>query len=568
MRLLLILMLVSALAELQAIAAVIPFLSALTGTGMEGLDLARTLFEWLGTTSPREQLLAATWIFASAAILAGVLRTALAWMTQSFSFGLGHDLAVEIQTRLLYQPYAFHTASSTAILLAAHEKVYDFVHGTLLPALNGLIAAVTCLFIIAVLTCIEPVAAGVALAAVAGVYVAISLITRERLRRYGAIISSTHSERIRSVQESLGGIRDVILDRSQPLHLAQFDRISRDYSRHEMKAAFVSSVPRYAIEAAGMVLIAIFAVALSGEGGFASALPILGAMALSALRLLPLLQQVYHGWAKLRTGGASADELASLLDLPSPVPAQVNAEPYPLPFEHEIRFVNLGFTYPDRRDPALKDISFAIPRGSRVALVGPTGSGKSTLLDILMGLLDATEGSLTVDGISPGGSNRTGWQSQIAHVPQTVFLADTSIARNIAFGEAEETIDHDRIRWAARLAKANEFIEALPGRYETATGERGIRLSGGQRQRIGIARALYKRAPVLILDEATSALDLEVEAAVMNNLLSLGDEVTIVMVAHRLPSVARCDMIVGLDAGSIRKIDRPADQNEFARIFG
>jgi ABC-type multidrug transport system fused ATPase/permease subunit len=565
--LLLALLFLGAIAELTAIAAVVPFLSLLAGSSIERVQPAHVLFGWLGVSSADERLLAATTLFAIAAVIAGTLRIALTWITQSFSFGLGHDLATEIQAKLLYQPYAFHTAGNSSDFVSTHEKVFAFIHGTLLPALNGLTAAITSLFIVAILAYIAPVPTGIAAGAVAAIYLAVSWFTRERLHRYGFIISSTHSKRVRTVQESLGGIRDVILDNSQPVHLAQFERISRDYSRAELMAAFVGATPRYAIEAAGMVLIALFAVALSRNGGFAAALPLLGAMALSAQRLLPLLQQVYQGWAQLRTGSASASELAKLLDLRGPQSSPVEAEIDPLPLDREIRFTKVSFHYPGRADQALNEIDLRIERGSRVALVGPTGSGKSTLLDILMGLLDPTAGSLTVDGISPSGDKRSVWRLQIAHVPQSIFLADTTIARNIAFSAGKDDVDFARIRWAAQLAQAESFIDALPDRFETRVGERGVRLSGGQRQRIGIARALYKRAPILILDEATSALDLETEAAIMEGLESLGDQVTIVMVAHRLPAVAHFETIIRLERGTVKISGQPVKQKERARIF-
>jgi ABC-type multidrug transport system fused ATPase/permease subunit len=569
--LLMALMLIGAAAELTAIATVVPFLSLLADTnGTPGFEGTRLILERLGADSPQEQLLVATTAFALAALGAGALRIGLTWMTASFSFGLGHDLALAIQTRLLHQPYAFHTSSNSSDFVAAQEKVFAFIHDTILPTLNALTATVASIFIIAILAYIDPVATGVAVLVVSALYLAVSCFTQERLHRYGSIINLTHTERVRSVQESLGGIRDVILDHSQPAHLAHFAGISRRLARFEMKAAFVTSTPRHAIEAVGMILIALLAVVLSKNGGFAAALPILGAMALSAQRLLPLLQQVFHGWAQLRTSTASATELASLLNLEMPS-TTLSADYEPLPFEHEIRLTNVSFRYPGRHGAGLHNISLSIRRGSWIALVGRTGSGKSTLLDILMGLLDPTEGSLTVDGVSPTGGNRIGWQSQIAHVPQAIFLADTTIARNIAFGQAENEMDLERVRWASALARADEFINTLPDKYQTLVGERGIRLSGGERQRLGIARALYKRAPLLILDEATSALDPETEEAIVRSLAELGDAVTVVMVAHRLPSIAHCGTVVRLERGGIVQIGTcaqlpgPEDRKEIKR---
>ena len=544
------LLLLGALAELFAIAAVIPFLTLLSGPN--ALGPAQILLEQMGAVSPREQLLAAAAIFAFAAVLAGALRIALAWMTQSFGFGLGYDLGLAIQTRLLYQPYAYHSARNSSDLVAAHEKVFALIHGVVLPVLYAFTAAVTSLSIVGILIAIDPLAAGIAIASVAAIYAAVALLTRRRLHLYGSMINSAHSERVRAVQESLGGIRDVLIDHSQSMHLAQFARIGGRVRRAEVRSSFIASTPRYAVEAAGMVLIALLAVVLSGRtGSFATAMPVLGAIALSGQRLLPLLQQVYQGMAQMRTGSSTASDLAALLKLEVPSSAtQICVAP--LPFEKAIRLERVSFSYPNRGECALGQTDLTIARGAKVALVGRTGSGKSTLADLLMGLLDPTDGQVTVDGIRLDASNRVRWQAQIAHVPQSIFLADASIARNIAFGSSEQEIDLDRVRWAAKIALADEFVSRLPEGFQTLVGERGTRLSGGQRQRIGIARALYKRAPVLIFDEATSALDRETEDEVIDGIIGLGDAITLVMIAHRPSSIAHCDTVFRLGRGRLQ----------------
>lgn len=546
LNLVLALLLVGSLAELLAIAAVVPFISLLSSGGsVQGGN-----FDWFGASNPSNRLIAATTFFGAAVIAATFLRTALSWMTHSFSFGLGHDLGVAIQTRILHQPYAFHTVRNSSDLIAAHEKVLAFIHTVVLPVLNGVTAAVTSLFIVAVLAYIDPLAAGIAALVVTAIYAIVTWVTRDRLHRYGSVINAEHSRRVQAVQESLGGIRDVLIDHSQPAHLNHFARISRSYSRAEIMSGFVSSTPRFIVEAVGLVLIAGLALLVSGRSGsFAAALPVLGAIALSAQRLLPLLQQVYYGWAQARTGSAVAEDLAALLELTIP-PRLRTFEPTK-PFRETIRLEKLSFRYPGRGDDALQDITLLIPRGARLALVGRTGSGKSTFVDLVMGLLDPSEGSVLIDGIPLDETTRDGWQSQIAHVPQSIFLADSSITKNIAFGSEGAAIDHERVRWAAKLAHADEFVAELPEKYATLLGERGVRLSGGQRQRIGLARALYKRASVLILDEATSALDHETEAAVLDGIDSLGEGVTLIMIAHRSTSIECCEAVVRLERGRV-----------------
>jgi ATP-binding cassette subfamily B protein len=300
-----------------------------------------------------------------------------------------------------------------------------------------------------------------------------------------------------------------------------------------------------------MILIAWLAYALAGNPeGIANAIPVLGALALGAQRLLPVLQQIYLSMAAMRGGQASLSDALDLLD--QPLPSHVDEpSPAPMPFDSKIAIEELGYRYAAGAPLVLQKVNLAIPKGSRVGFIGTTGSGKSTLLDIVMGLLEPSEGRLLIDGVEVNGGNRRAWQAHIAHVPQSIFLADATIAENIAFGVLPEQIDHERVREMAVHAQIAETIEAMPEQYRTMTGEAGVRLSGGQRQRIGIARALYKRADVIVLDEATSALDNDTERSVMEAINRLGSGYTVLMVAHRLSTLASCDYVVELGQGRV-----------------
>lgn len=554
--LLLALMVGGAFSELLAIGAVLPFLSLLTDPGrIEQIGGAVRAMDWLGATSQRDQLIVVTILFAAATLLAGAVRLLLAWAGQAFAFGVGHDFSMDVQRRLLYQPYSFHVSKNSSELVAAQEKIQSLVFTVVLPLMLGITAAIISLFILAILVYIDPVVAGIAGGAFSLIYVAVSYSTRKRLNRNSSIVNSSYALRVQAVQESLGGIRDILIDRSQPVYMAQFSEIDLRFRRAQIATGFISSAPRFVVEAAGMILIAVLALLLSGRsGGLTGSLPVLGALALSAQRLLPLLQQIYYGWAQIRGNWALVADLLELLKLKMP-PAGQGEESLPdLPFHKEIRFSDVAFSYPGRSEPALADVNLVIPKGASVALIGKTGSGKSTLVDLLMGLLDPVGGSITIDGVPPVGPARLAWQAQIAHVPQSIYLADTTIERNIAFGAAEEDVDAERVRTAARQAQLHDFIEELPEGYETRVGERGVRLSGGQRQRLGLARALYKNARVLILDEATSALDKDTEAAVMRALRGIDEAPTVVMIAHRLTTIADCDKVVRLDGGRIVQV--------------
>ena len=549
------LMFVGAVAELATIGAVVPFLSLLASSGQLHFGWVTEVFEVLGAHGRDQQLIAASVLFMSAALVAGALRLQLAWSTQSFVLGFGHELAVEIQRRTLAQPYAYHVSRNSSEIVASLEKVQVLVFIVLLQMMQAATAAFIALFIVAALVRIDPFTAAVAGISFGTIYGLVSAFTRRRLARNSAIIGAAYQERVQLIQESLGGIRDVIIDNSQAVYLNEFRKIDLRFTRARATTAFIAAAPRFVIEAAGMVVIAALALVISGrEGSLSQALPILGALALGAQRLLPLLQQLYNSWANLAGNRAVAAQVLGLLALPVEVPASPRPVE-PLGLRERIIFEGVSFAYPGRRRPALEEVNLTIDRGSRVALVGPTGSGKSTLADLLMGLLDPTAGEITIDGVPLNRDSRRAWQRSIAHVPQAIFLADTSVTRNIAFGVPRAEIDMERVRRAAATAQLEEFIASLPDGYETSVGERGVRLSGGQRQRLGIARAVYKDAPVLVLDEATSALDHDTEMAVMGALDQLGGEGrTIVIIAHRTSTVTGCDLVACLDHGRVVEV--------------
>ncbi|HEX8191437.1 MAG TPA: ABC transporter ATP-binding protein [Allosphingosinicella sp.] len=546
------LMLVGAAAELVTVGAVLPFLTLLADpAGFADLPLAGRL---LGGLAPGDRLLAATAFLMAAALAAGAVRLQLAWSSQRFVFRLGHEVSVEIQRRVLAQPYSWHVAHNSREIIASLEKVQIMSSGVALQFMQSLSAAVLASFIVAALVAIDPVTALASAGALAFIYLAVSAAGRRLLGRNARTVSTAFSDRVGLVQESLGGIRDVIVDNAQGVYLEAFRKVDADYSRARAANSFIGAAPRFVIEAAGIVIIAAAALMLAGrEGGFAAALPVLGALALGAQRLLPLVQQIYYAWSSIRGNRTVTQDILRLLALPAPAADDQDDAAAPLPLEREIRLDAVRFTYPGRAEPAVDGVSLAIPRGTRVALVGTTGSGKSTLADIIMGLVEPDEGRVAVDGAPLAGPARAAWRRSIGHVSQSVFLADSSIERNIAFGTAPERIDRARVMEAARLARLHDFIESLPRGYDTRAGERGVALSGGQRQRLGLARALYKGAPVLVLDEATSALDQATEAEVLESLdaLSASRGLTIVMVAHRLHPAFRCDLVLRLEKGRV-----------------
>ena len=541
------LMLLSAFAEVISLGIVLPFLGVLVAPDrVFNHPIVADVTQALGITSADQLVLPLTVAFVVAALVAGAIRMLLLWFGTRLAFVTGADLGIEVYRRTLYQPYRVHMArNSSEVITGITSKVGGAVN-VMYQLLTLASSTILLVAIMLALLAIDPMVASVVAVGFGASYALITWISRRRLRRNSKHIAYEQTQVVKALQEGLGGIRDVLLDGSQPVYCDIYRQAYHPLQQALGSNIFIGGSPRYIMEALGMVLIAVLAYTLSGQdGGIATALPLLGALALGAQRLLPALQVIYSAWASITGTYASLVDSLELLDQPLPVDILQNS-PAPLLFQKDIQFRGVRFRYTDDSPWVLDGLNLIISKGARVGFVGSTGSGKSTTLDLLMGLLLPSEGELLVDD-QPFSGNRL----RIAHVPQSIYLADTTLAENIAFGVPRNAIDMDRIRQAAYQAQIAEFIESRPEGYNAFVGERGIRLSGGQRQRIGIARALYKQASVLVFDEATSALDNATEQSVMDAIEGLSSDLTILLIAHRLTTVQRCDTIVELEHGRV-----------------
>ncbi|MGK2910962.1 MAG: ABC transporter ATP-binding protein [Sphingobium sp.] len=574
------LMVVGAIAELLTIGSVLPFLALITDPEAASRYAAvRWVLGALDLRTPASAVTAFAVIFCLIALAAGAIRILLAWASQKFMFRVGYDLGVALYSRVLCQPYSFHVAHNSSQILAGVNKVQQVLNGMMLPLMQGLTSLIIAIFILAGLLLIDARVALLSTASFGLIYLVVSLATRKRLRANSQIIAQSSTLKMKTVQEGLGGIRDVLIDRSQSVYIKKFSRIDERLRDAQATNALISVAPRFAIESLGMVMIAILALFLvKGEGGLAAALPILGALALGAQRLLPLLQQTYNGWAQIMNNRSTFFDVLALLDQPG-TPDRQDVRRLPtaapeamLPFDRDIRFDQVCFRYAATMPYAVDHVDLHIPKGARVGFMGKTGSGKSTILDLIMGLLEPSDGAILIDGETLTSSNVAAWQNRLAHVPQAIYLSDGPIVENIAFGVAANKIDMKRVHEAARKADIHDYISSQARGYDTLVGERGVRLSGGQRQRIGIARALYKQASVLILDEATSALDDETEASVIQAVEGLGDDLSIIMIAHRLTTLRNCDIIYHIENGRVVERGRYADlieaKNEMLPVSG
>ena len=552
------LMLLGGFSELLTLGAVVPLLALFASAGAPpSTNRVGELLLRFGINLADYSLASISIIFCSVAVVTGMFRILLAWAGQKYVYGIRYDVGVALYDRMLHQPYTFHVGVNSSRIISNLENVPRLAMGMLMPMLQGGIAVVIGIFVLGGLIILSPFASLVAISGFGLIYGGLSLTAGRGLRRNARVIAKMAHRRLQTVQEGLGGIGDVLLDNTQAIYVRKFAKIDARLSNAQSANALVAVTPRFLAEAVGLILMVTLALMLHGQRGGASAsLPVLGALALGAQRLLPLMQQSYFGWASLLSHRSLFFDTVTLLR--HPLPPNIATESLPR-LQSAVELDDVGFGYASDQHFTLRNISLRIPKGSRVGFVGKTGSGKTTLLNVVMGLLDPASGEIRVDGHVLTSSNKRSWQQQVAHVPQSIFLTDGSIAENIALGVPADAIDIDKMRHVCRLAELAHFVEGLPQGYATSVGERGVRLSGGQIQRIGLARALYKDATVLVLDEATSALDDATEANIIEAVQRLGRRYTVLMIAHRTTTLRECDIIYKLDSGVLVESGSPQE---------
>lgn len=547
------LMLFVSFAEVISISAVVPFLGILTSPEeLFAKDWFRNLITIFNISKPSELLLPLTLVFCAAALLAGGLRILLLHLTTRLSYSVGAELSLSIYKKTLYQPYSVHISTNSSEIVNGVTNHTNKLIGCINSVLSALSSTLILTAILFALVAINPIVALSTFTGFALIYLAIIKFTRNRLVHNSIVESLNSNKVIKVLQEGLGGIRDILIDGSQISFCNIYQSIDISLRRSQASSQFLVLSPRYAMEALGMILIASIAFLLTVNGGDTGSIVILGAFALGAQRMLPVLQIIYSSWTGIKASEASLNNALAMLE--KPLPDYFYKEIEAINFNKNISLRNVSFKYSNDSAAILKKISLDISKGSKIGLIGETGTGKSTLMDILMGLLEPTEGVFSVDGIEITQANFRAWQSHVAHVPQMIYLADGTISENIAFGTPIDSVNHEEIISAARQSKIAEFIESLPEGYQTRVGERGVRLSGGQRQRIGIARALYKKADVIFFDEATSALDTETEESVIKSIDALKEDITIFIIAHRYSTLKNCEKIYRIQNCSLMEI--------------
>ena len=552
-----ILSLLAAAGEVANLGALLPVLQLLANPteSLKALGPLTTPLRML----PEEYLLLTLGLgFVLVVTLSTTLRVITLLSQQRLSALIASDLGEQVFAAVLQRPFPWHLQHNTSKVLGYLTKDVDQVGGSI----QALLLIVVNLSLVLTLGCsLIALAPGLMLvfsALLAAFYFLVFRFTRGALREDGKRLTSKYQSSLQVVQEGLGGIRDVLLDRSQPFFLELYRGRNRNYRLSAAAIHAKAQVPRYLIEGFAVVLIVSLSLSMALRGqSIEQQLPLLGTLALGAYRLLQPLQQCFAALSNLQANQASLNRLYPYLGKRTELPAGILLASQSLPSlmvdQPLIQFQQLSFRYSPEGPWVLRDLEFGIQHGERIAIVGSTGSGKSTTSDLILGLLAPVRGRLLVHGqdlqATPGLVEA--WQRLVAHVPQNIYLSDASFAANIAFGLPETHIDQSRVRKAAEQAQIAELIESSRDRYATVVGERGVRLSGGQRQRIGLARALYKHAELLVLDEATSALDNCTEAEVMAAIEGLDRQITVILIAHRLSTVKHCDRILLLERGRI-----------------
>lgn len=510
-------------------------------------------------------------------MLSLVVRAGASYAITRFSMMRGYMLSNRMMSAYLHRPYSWflgqHSAEVARMVLVEVEQLMTRV---VVPGMRILASSMTVVLILAFLMVVDPLIVAVTAPLLGGSYGLIYWRLRPVLLQLGKDLMATSSERSRLTNEAIGGFKELKLHGLEDGYVRRFDGPARQYADYVGRLQILSELPRFLLEGftVGVLLILVLVLLLRNDGSLVAIIPTLGAFAFAAMRLLPALQQIYHGLALMRTGLLTlkrihADFVASQQQRLTVDRADGNVTS--LPFERALELRGISYKYATAKKQTFNNLNLTIKARTTIGIVGGTGAGKTTLVDLILGLLKPDRGEILVDGVAIDPSNVRAWQRALGYVPQTIYLTDDTIAANIAFGRTAAEIDHAAVERAARIAALHDFVVSeLPQGYQTKVGERGVRLSGGQRQRIGIARALYDNPSLLIMDEATSALDNITERVVMEAVQNVRADKTIIMIAHRLTTVKNCDVIIMLEHGRVVSTgtydELVADNDTFRRM--
>lgn len=532
------LIIAGSIAEFISLGAIIPFLNSIFNPGSIPF-IVGDIYNYFGIdTYSTNSIYIIGIIFSALIVISSALKMNLLSFSTRLASQIGANISEKVFSHVLHMPYLDHMGVSDNLIIATlTSKIDDVIFGFVQPFL--ILIANTMLFIsiISFIIIISPKLSLISIIFFGIFYIVIARLSRRKLDKNGRKITENKNRSISIIRDALGGIRDILLDGVQRIFIGQYSIINIDLRAAQGRNIYIASSPRFVIEAIGLLMIVLLALYMSMEYGATNSIALLGALALGAQRILPILQQMFSSWASIQGSMGVCGEIFSLLSKPTIQKLSYGN----VIFNHSIKFDSVSFKYPMGNEYTIQDLNLEIQRGSKVGVIGRSGIGKSTFLDILMGLIPPTKGVVFIDNEELSIKNIQSWGKKIAHVPQSVFLISASFAENIAFGVEKSEIEIDRVVKVAAMAQIGDFIEQYPAQYwsEIKGG-----LSGGQRQRIGIARALYKNADILIFDEATSALDDQTANSVMKTIYELPKSLTIFISSHRLNTIRNCDYVV------------------------
>ena len=547
----------SGVTDMLGVASIFPFLSVAANPELiQSNTYLLEIKDWF-QVSDKQFLVLLGLLSLMVLLLNQLIRLGSSWYGQFISHRIWWNLHRRMFRYYLNQSYMYHLQNSGNILLEKLQvQTNAAVAGVIQPYFLIISSLVSTLFTILLLIWIEPLMTLILLGVMILFYLLVFKQLKSKLDFYGKIGPEFSQKSFKLIHEAFSAIKEIKIRRNSEIYLDLFDPLAKKYCDSQVKIFLFGDVPRGLVEVVafgGILLISILMI--TENGGFQMAIPILGMYALALNRLLPAVHNIYHQFARIRFHRPSLqviqEDLTAALDSNQKQSSQI-LQVKDTKLDQKIELKNLNFSYPGSNIKVLDSISLNIPAGNLIGIAGGSGAGKTTLVDLILGLFEPVSGLIQIDGKPLDESNLSWWQTSIGYVPQSGFIADGTIANNIAFGILENKVDLQRVRDVAQIAQISEFIETeLPQQYETLVGERGVRLSGGQCQRLSIARALYNDPDVLIFDEATSALDGITEDNVMNAILKLSGQKTIIMIAHRLTTLQACDTIFLLEEGKL-----------------
>lgn len=570
LKLAVVLSLTVAAAELAGLALVVPLLEVATTPEGEAVRLPGPLQDWFGDRDQGDLLL----LFTLGIFLAFVAKAGLTLIIRWWMFGFITRAEANTATRLLdtylHAPYSFHLQRNTAELQRnVHNAVRILFERTITQFITAVTEVATILAIALVLLVYEPAPTVATMAYFGLLGWGFQKLLKYRTRRLGSTYQSADRDAYVTAEQSLGGLREIILSHVQPSFVQRFESTKLRVAKSRRGMMFLGDAPRSVLEIALVLGIGLLVLTTVSTDTPNESLAALGLFIAAGFRLLPSLSRLVAGVNHFRTGLADLEMLAREFEQTPQIEPIDTTSLLERPLSKALSFEQVSFRYPSRAELVLEKLTCSIPAGQSVAIVGSSGAGKSTLVSLLLGLQNPASGSIFVDGVPIGECLRT-WQSVIGLVPQEVYLLDDSLRQNIAFGTSEDGIDEDALHRCVEQAQLEDLVSDLPDGLETVVGERGMWLSGGQRQRVGIARALYRQPSVLVLDEATSSLDTHTEQLITRTIESLYGQLTVLVIAHRLSTVKRCDRVLFLSEGRLTGDDTfdqlRASNAEFAEL--